>query len=184
MHCLFAQPVFPLSLLCLAEQAFSVQYEGEEASRPYLLKDGSATATFPNTDSYTGGYVERRKHGSKAVYKFASCSANAQYEGSYVSGQRQGQGSLSYPDGSLYSGEWAAGKREGWGRYVYSNGDVWVGEWKDGLRHGSGVYCYRRDGSQFSGVWQQGQCRQGVWSYLAGTERKAEVKDGKVTRYL
>ena len=59
-----------------------------------------------------------------------------------------------------------------------------MGQWKADRREGEGAYVYRRDGSQFSGEWKGGECRDGVWSQYAGKERRAEVKNGLITQYL
>lgn len=177
------------AVLSVPRQPFSIQYDGDEAAKPYHYKDGRATATFPNTDTYSGHYTNKLKHTQPpsqpaATYTFNSHSPATTYTGHYQHNQRHGSGSLVYPDGSSYSGEWVAGRREGYGRYVYRNGDVWVGQWRADRRHGEGVYVYRRDGSQFSGEWTDGECKDGVWSQYAGKERRAEVKNGLVTQYL
>ena len=180
-------PALPISS---SPQPFSIQYDGEDAPKPYLYKDGKATATFSNTDTYTGLYTNKTKHTSTqpntppSTYTFNSISPTTAYTGHYTNNQRHGHGTLSYPDGSTYAGQWAAGLRDGYGRYTYANGDVWVGAWRGGKRDGEGVYVWRRDGSQFSGEWKGGECVDGVWSHYAGKERRAEVKNGLVTRYL
>ena len=171
----------------VSSQPFSIQYDGEDAPKPYHYKDGRATSTFPNTDTYTGHYHNKQKHTQPtqpATYTFTSLTPTTTYTGHYQHNQRHGHGTLSYPDGSSYSGEWVAGRREGYGWYVYKNGDVWVGQWRGGKRDGEGVYVYRRDGSQFSGEWKDGECKEGVWSVYAGKERRAEVKNGLITQYL
>ena len=154
-----------------------------------MYKDGKATATFPNGDTYNGHYTNKTKHTQPpqqppATYTFTSTSPTTTYTGHYTNNKRHGTGTLTYPDGSSYTGSWLDGRRDGYGRYVYRNGDVWVGQWRADRRDGEGVYVYRRDGSQFSGEWKDGDCTDGVWSHYAGKERRAEVKNGLITRYL
>ena len=179
-HPLFPITHTPLSTLA---QAFSITYEGDDAPRAYLYKDGAATATFPSGDSYTGGYLNRRKHGPSCTYTFTSISPASIYQGSYVDGQREGEGSLTYPDGSVYRGSFKGGQRHGWGRYAYSNGDVWVGQWEAGKKEGPGTYLYKRDGSRFDGTWVNGECSDGRWSYFQQKRFTAEVRSNRVTQY-
>ena len=167
----------------MSRQLFTVTYDGDDVARGYLFKDNPATSTFPNQDTYVGPYLNRLKHGS-ATYTFTSVSPTTAYTGTYSAGQRDGQGTMAYPDGSTYAGQWKAGLREGWGRYTYKNGDVWVGEWKAGKKAGAGTYVYRRDGSSFDGQWTDGKCSEGTWSYHQQQQHRAEVKGNVVTRYL
>ena len=47
-----------------------------------------------------------------------------------------GNGSMSWPDGSIYSGEWVSGKREGVGTMVWPDGSDYNGLWHDDIMHG------------------------------------------------
>eukprot|EP00351_Strombidinopsis_sp_SopsisLIS2011_P003159 CAMPEP_0116881286 /NCGR_PEP_ID=MMETSP0463-20121206/13411_1 /TAXON_ID=181622 /ORGANISM="Strombidinopsis sp, Strain SopsisLIS2011" /LENGTH=61 /DNA_ID=CAMNT_0004533105 /DNA_START=416 /DNA_END=601 /DNA_ORIENTATION=- len=55
-------------------------------------------------------------------------------EGTYTGaideqGQRTGQGSCTWCDGSTYIGQWKDGKRHGKGVYSLSDGTSYDGEW-------------------------------------------------------
>ena len=47
---------------------------------------------------------------------------------------KNGQGTLTYSNGSKYVGEWEDSNRDGLGALTYSNGNKYVGEWKGGGR--------------------------------------------------
>ena len=44
----------------------------------------------------------------------------------------EGQGSISYPDGSHYEGSFRLSKKHGFGRYTHPNGQFYDGIWADG----------------------------------------------------
>src|SRR6266404_7190740 len=52
------------------------------------------------------------------------------YVGEFKDGKKNGQGTVTYDDGSKYVGEFKDGKRNGWGTYTYTDGSKLVGEFK------------------------------------------------------
>ena len=54
------------------------------------------------------------------------------YVGEYRDGERTGQGTFYYTDGSKYAGEFKDGKEPGQGTYISHDGRKYEGEWKDG----------------------------------------------------
>ena len=68
--------------------------------------------------------------------------ARRSYEGEWVDGKINGQGTLWYADGDQYQGEWRDGKMHGRGTYTYADGDQYEGDWKDDRRHGKGTVTY------------------------------------------
>jgi hypothetical protein len=61
----------------------------------------------------------------------------ASYQGSFDSyGKRDGQGKMTWPDGSFYEGTWKNNLRDGLGQYMLSSGYVYKGQWKNDLKHG------------------------------------------------
>lgn len=58
-------------------------FAGEEEKHRFLVKDGKATAVFPNADKYEGEYKGGKRNG-KGTYTFAR---GGQYSGSYVDGK-------------------------------------------------------------------------------------------------
>lgn len=76
---------------------------------------------------------------------------------------------MLFGNGDRYEGEWVAGKIEGNGTMKYGTGDVYQGSWKSGkgclknhtcqliiiLVHGHGVYT-QADGNQWEGEFEDG----------------------------
>jgi len=71
-----------------------------------------------------------------------------------------GQGTLTWSDGSKYVGEWKDGKHHGQGTLTFASGefagDKYVGEFIDGKRHGQGTYT-QADGTVDKGIWESGE---------------------------
>ena len=59
----------------------------------------------------------------------------------YRHSQRNGQGKLTYTDGSVYEGKWENGKFHGQGKLTRPDGRVYEGTWEDGMRNGKGTLC-------------------------------------------
>jgi len=144
---------------------YQIQYEGESKVHPYVVKDGVATATFPNNEVYKGEYKNKKRHG-KGEYTFKDGS---KYVGDWVDGKRTGNGIIYHPDGSKYVGQFLNGKRHGHGTYFYSNGDKFCGQWHQDVKHGQGSYIVASSQTQITGNYVNGQCRNGVWEYFDGT---------------
>ena len=54
-----------------------------------------------------------------------------EYIGQFKDGNREGQGTHTYPSGNKYAGEFKDGNREGQGTYTYVDGSVDNGIWKN-----------------------------------------------------
>ena len=48
-------------------------------------------------------------------------------------GKPNGQGAMTWSDGTTYSGEWKDSMCNGQGTYTNADGSTYTGEWKDGL---------------------------------------------------
>ena len=67
----------------------------------------------------------------------------AVYDGFFNrSGQKHGQGSQHWTDGSVYTGYWKNSKANGKGRLIHADGDVYEGQWVDDKAHGIGYYVH------------------------------------------
>eukprot|EP00879_Flechtneria_rotunda_P021659 GHRR01022832.1.p1 GENE.GHRR01022832.1~~GHRR01022832.1.p1 ORF type:complete len:294 (+),score=99.94 GHRR01022832.1:467-1348(+) len=125
-------------------------YDGElDASN--ARESPAAKVSFPNGDTYFGGYAKDTKSGP-GLYVFANGSA---YIGEYQGGKRQGQGQMILPDGGFYKGEFAADKFEGQGTYLYPDRSYYTGSWKAGKKHGAGTY-WDTAGGCLRGGWANG----------------------------
>lgn len=144
------------------EVKYNIKFEGDENEKGYnaIDKDGMATATFGNGDTFTGMYKDRKRNG-KGTYKFKN---GAEYSGDYVNNLKEGEGKMTFTDGGIYTGEWKMNERYGFGTYLYPNGDTYTGMWKNGKKHGKGTYTYVDIGSSITGDWVANKCVTGEWT--------------------
>jgi len=137
-----------------------------------------AKATFPNGDTYTGGYFAGVREG-QGTYLYhgekpedddgdEAPPPRGQYEGGWKKGQKNGLGVMTYKDGSKYHGAWRDGKREGEGTFYYANGDIYSGAWQKGKKHGQGTYFYKESGAELVGTWSDGVICEGSFSDQSG----------------
>lgn len=73
------------------------------------------------------------------------------YSGSCRGGKAYGRGKSRGQD--FYDGDFVNGVPNGQGTYVWSDGDKYVGQFKDGKAHGNGVMIYS-NGTRKQGVWE------------------------------
>ena len=93
-------------------------------------------------------------------------SAKCEYEGERnEAGEKEGRGTLRYPDGGVYEGEYKAGLKEGRGTHRMADGDVYEGEYKAGQMEGRGTF-----------RWANGNVYEG--------EFKANMFEGRATYRL
>ena len=107
------------------EVTYEVVFE-DEPDKPYNYlpaKDGKASATFSNGDTYSGLYKDGKRTG-KGTYTF---KGGAAYDGEYFDNMKHGFGRFKFPDGGIYTGNWNNDLRHGQGTYVYPNKDVYEG---------------------------------------------------------
>ena len=65
------------------------------------------------------------------------------YSGSFVFGEKHGQGIMKYANGNVYTGEWEEDLPHGQGKMVYgTTKNVYEGGWKKGKRYGKGTMQY------------------------------------------
>ena len=67
-------------------------------------------------------------------------------------GERHGQGTEFYSDGSLYDGQWKNDVKDGTGRVIYLNGLEFMGLFTDGIRNGNATITWP-DGKIFKGFF-------------------------------
>jgi len=154
---------------------YSIHFDGDDKKADAVHKDGKASATFPNRDTYVGSYVGGKRHGS-GVYTFAS---GARYDGEYKDNLRSGFGVFTTPDGASYSGEWLNNQRHGQGTYRYPNGDEYTGAWANGHKHGHGKYTFASGGS-IHGHWVEGKCLKGHWHQPGAHSYTGQLEDNKL----
>lgn len=60
------------------------------------------------------------------------------YEGDFANGLKEGNGMLTFPDGSRYWGEFSMDLFNGQGEFIWNDGNYYKGSFKKGAIHGSG----------------------------------------------
>ena len=78
------------------------------------------------------------------------------YEGEFMDGKRNGQGTYTWTDEGKYEGKWKDGKSHGQGTFTFSDGNKGVGEFRDNKPWN--ITTYDKDGNY-------------KWKYLKGVRR-------------
>lgn len=96
---------------------------------------GAGTIAFDDGATYYGEWTNDRFHGN-GIFTAGNhpIFAGRTYNGVWRSEDTQlyGEGTISFPDGSLYSGGWMNGHRHGYGTYTDASGTVmYAGMWHE-----------------------------------------------------
>ena len=102
---------------------------------------------------------------------------NIKYEGEIKNGSPNGQGTLTWSNGTKYEGEVKEGFRNGQGTSTWKDGRKYEGEYKDGLPNGQGTLTLT-DGTKYDGEWKDGkETGQGTLTFPDGEKYVGEWKD-------
>ncbi len=78
---------------------------------------------------YTGDRNSKGEPNGQGTMTFANGTT---YTGEFKDGKRNGQGTGTLPDGDIYTGERnSKGKHHGHSTFAYADGSTYTGEWKD-----------------------------------------------------
>ncbi|EGR33489.1 phosphatidylinositol-4-phosphate 5-kinase, putative [Ichthyophthirius multifiliis] len=103
-----------------------------------------------------------KRHGY-GVYKYVK--TNERYEGEWVNGEKQGQGTYFYSNGGKYQGQWLKNQKHGKGAYYYPSGSVYEGDWQDDKVNGFGIQIVK-DSYRYEGQFQNGlKSGQGIFIF-------------------
>ncbi len=110
---------------------------GKVTDQPYAMTDG-------NSDTYSGLYTgewDKKNERPNGTGTFVMEEAAGTYEGEWVDGVAEGQGTIVWDSGDHYEGEWKDGMRNGQGTYTSTEGDgyVYEGEFQNNERSGKGT---------------------------------------------
>ena len=131
-----------------------------------------------------------------------------EYGGDFEDDKFNGDGTYTWPDGSVYKGEWKDNQSHGYGVHTQPDGSEYDGEWKDDLPHGTGVgswangerydgefECAQRhgqgtlylggenEGDRFVGEFRNDKMHDGVLSKEDGSEERIQPKSGFMKRF-
>ncbi len=110
---------------------------GKVTDQPYAMTDG-------NSDTYSGLYTgewDKKNERPNGTGTFIMEDVAGTYEGEWVDGVTEGQGTIVWDSGDHYEGEWKDGMRNGQGTYTSTEGDgyVYEGEFQNNERSGKGT---------------------------------------------
>lgn len=98
---------------------------------------------------YNGGFVAGSFEG-EGSYDWGN---GIRYTGRFVRGAKTGSGTIAYPDNRKYAGEFKDNLYHGTGRYTEADGSVYEGEFSIGRYHGRGVYVWA-NGDKYAGQFR------------------------------
>ena len=104
-------------------------------------------------DRYVGEYRDGKPNGKGKL--FYSGDKLSTYEGGFVNGKCQGQGTLIWKSGHIYEGAWIDDVRERSRKMYWSNGKKFDGEWRNDKML-NGTFYYTDYGTKDSGYWRIG----------------------------
>jgi len=145
--------------------------DGSTEETNWIKRAGRAKVTYLNGCTFEGTFDAEKMKQGEGVFVWMgpgeeeeSTVEKARYEGRYRDGMRNGFGKMVYPGGDIYEGEWVDGKMQGEGSYTYKKtGDIYSGSWKANKKHGYGRYEFGADKSMLVGAWESGQLVNGSW---------------------
>lgn len=83
------------------------------------------------------------QHSKKNGFGKYEWADNSYYEGNFVDGVFEGQGTYFFSDlKKTYSGEFKGANMEGFGTEVWQDGKVYQGQFLKGRKHGDGTMTY------------------------------------------
>ncbi len=119
---------------------------GKVTDQPYAMTDG-------NSDTYSGLYTgewDKKNERPNGTGTFVMEDVAGTYEGEWVDGVTEGQGTIVWDSGDHYEGEWKDGMRNGQGTYTSTEGDgyVYEGEFQNNERSGKGTMTWEKTEKQ------------------------------------
>ena len=106
------------------------------------IKMTNVSINYLNGMKYLGEIYRNHEPFGKGVLT----SSGGIYEGNFIYGDMDGQGTFTYIDGDKYVGEWKEGKRNGFGTFTFENGNTYIGNWEEHLPAFNGVFTIKKSG--------------------------------------
>jgi hypothetical protein len=136
-------------------------------------------------NGYYSGEVKDGKPNGEGEITYGENEFNVEsYTGSWIDGQRSGQGTMKWSDGTIYKGSWENDSMNGQGIYYFpkddENGsDYYDGEWIDGKQSGQGTMKWL-NGTIYEGAWENNlRNGQGIHYFPEDDENGREYYDGE-----
>jgi hypothetical protein len=122
-------------------------YEGEWLGG---LRHGQGTMQWPDGTIFTGTWQYNAVYG-EGMIKEIDCQGEDEYHGHWHNNMFHGKGIYVNKDGR-FEGTWFKGKENGQGKMTWSNGSCFEGNYVTGVICGFGVYKWP-DGTYYKGLW-------------------------------
>lgn len=149
------------------------------------VKDTTLTLTFEfgtRTGTYSGGVNSFGIPNGKGTFTSKNGEDSSwTYNGDWVNGHWNGNGTSEWSSGESYSGEYKDDYATGHGIYTFKDGRKYEGEFACGVLCGDAVLYYP-DGSYFKGDFSTFSCAKGIYYDTDGYEYEAEISDNKLTK--
>jgi hypothetical protein len=134
---------------------------------------GTGKYTWVDQSTYGGEVNGGLRHGA-GIFVCVSCPSR--YEGQWVHGKREGEGTLYYDEKkkTSYSGQWEQGNRHGQGNMIYKSGNKYSGSWENNKKHGKGTMSWMQARERYEGQWEndkQGGHGEHLWMDSAPTNK-------------
>jgi hypothetical protein len=119
------------------------------------MKWGLGKMTYASSNFYEGEWKNNKRNGKGTMYWLTSDEKyEGNWEDNFQSGFGAHIWLDSNSENKLlrnrYVGYWKLGQRNGQGTFYYSNGSKYEGQWRDNLKHGHGLFTFD-DGTIYEG---------------------------------
>lgn len=96
---------------------------------------GQGTMTWKDGSGYEGRWKDGMMHG-RGIMTYPSDQAEGRltYEGEFVNSEPDGQGVMTWSDGSRYDGQWRKNRQSGRGTLTLKDGGKYEGTWQAGRK--------------------------------------------------
>lgn len=165
------------------EYSNGTRYTGE-IGRDYL-KNGEGMLEFASGNIYEGEFKSDAMTGNGTIHFLAGGKTmddpHDYYEGDFIDGKKQGEGTYTWADGSTYTGGFENDMRHGHGLYEDADGSSYEGAYENGMKQGEGKATYS-DGSRYEGTFENDMRHgHGTYTWPNGESYTGEFKNNNIS---
>ena len=112
--------------------------------------NGFGKKNYDNGSSYEGNFVNGNKEGNGTF----TSKYGMVYTGKFAKDLPNGRGKAKYENEDMYDGDWVDGKIEGQGTLTYKNGNYYIGAFKNDKQNGYGKEYDKAGNMLKEGTWK------------------------------
>ena len=132
-----------------------------------------ANIFYPNGEFYQGEMASSNYNG-----KGKFICQNYEYNGDFIDGEKNGEGTIKFNDGTEYSGKFSNNNFDGYGNMKWNNDLEYKGNFKDNYLEGNGVL-FNKEGEKYEGYFEKSAFHgKGKYTYLNGDEYEGDFVYG------